>query len=236
MPPNGIILSPSAWNRVKAAVRRVELDRGRRPAPGMFGGLAAGNAEHWFVIVQSHTTAGTGATAIPHAWIEAQWSAANEVMEELGTAPHQTGQPTRPRRTSTEGSGTGADPYARPGYNATAPEAPIPDGTLCLCVLQQTDEGEPVWLLWPVQSSRSEWSAKITARSATTNATYSAEAIDDPNVSVSSATPINRLFSTSSFTFNAAAVDDPCLILRKEDDTLVLVILTETITVSSCPA
>lgn len=80
------------------------------------------------------------------------------------------------------------------------------------------------------------WAAKVTARSATTNATYDAEAIEDASVSVTGATPINRLFSTASFTFNAAAVNDTCLIARNEAGTFQLIILTETITVSSCPA
>lgn len=80
------------------------------------------------------------------------------------------------------------------------------------------------------------WAAKVTARSATTNATYDAVAIEDKSVSVSGATPVNRLFSTSDFTFLAAEVDDPCQIQRAEDGSFVLVILTETIEVEECPA
>lgn len=79
------------------------------------------------------------------------------------------------------------------------------------------------------------WAAKVTARSGTTNATYDAQAIEDASITVSSATPINRLFSTSSFTFNAAAVNDTCLIVRNQAGTFELVILTETIDVEACP-
>lgn len=85
------------------------------------------------------------------------------------------------------------------------------------------------------------WSAKITARSGATNATYSAEAFNDSTVAVSSATPINREFDTADITYTAADVyvdndggpDGMCLIVADHEFNYHL-IAHETVTITDC--
>jgi len=74
----------------------------------------------------------------------------------------------------------------------------------------------------------------ITARSGTTNATYSASTLWYPHFSVSSATPVNRTFDTATVTYNAAAVDDLCLMMVEADQTTISLIVHETIAVVDC--
>jgi hypothetical protein len=74
----------------------------------------------------------------------------------------------------------------------------------------------------------------ITARSGTTNATYSADTLWYPHFSVSSATPVNRTFDTATVTYNAAAVDDLCLMMVEEDQATISLIVFETISVVDC--
>lgn len=140
-----------------------------------------------------------------------------------------------------------ADNFAEAALNMAEWEAngigaPVRDGEIVVMYLVRaikdntadTQRGTLQYLFY--SQTPTCYAAKVTARSAATNATYSAQAYSDSAIAVAAATPINRLFSTASFTFNAAAVNDPCIILVKADGTLALVILTETITVSSCPA
>lgn len=85
------------------------------------------------------------------------------------------------------------------------------------------------------------WAAKITARSGTTNATYSAEAFNDSSVSVTSATPINRQFSTSDIDYAAASVydtgtggpDGVCLIVADHESSYHLIVF-ETVDITDC--
>lgn len=76
--------------------------------------------------------------------------------------------------------------------------------------------------------------AEITARSGTTNATYTAEMKRWPWYSVTTATPLFRLFDTADVTYNAATVGSQCILIVDDEQTVSLFIVPETIDVTAC--
>lgn len=76
---------------------------------------------------------------------------------------------------------------------------------------------------------------KITAVTGSVNATYSAEAIDDADVSVTGASPINRPMDTDNFDFDPATTGDTCLLVRRMDTDTVQLVAFELVQDTSCP-
>lgn len=112
----------------------------------------------------------------------------------------------------------------------------------------------PAEILWREPGSGTRWAlvrieppspprsgvhlAQITAVTGTENAVYNAEALDDPSITVTNKTPLNRPLDADRFDWLPAAVGEDCLILQIVGPTgdLIreLVVLTEVVEDQEC--
>ncbi len=94
-----------------------------------------------------------------------------------------------------------------------------------------------VWLGPPTPPASGVFAATITAVSGALNASYTAVACDDPDITVTGA-PVNRPLDPAHFDWKPAAVGDPCLIWQcvseAGDVTRKLIALTEVVDDRDC--
>jgi len=167
-------------------------------------------------IIVKITDAQLSGSIYEHSWVEQIWDdSADEFIDKTGGL------------TST----TGTDDFAQPAYQS--------DGGRCegqpviLMNYSQGDEADLVRWFEPVCYGRVV-AGKITSNNGGgSNTTYDAEAVNDSELSVTGATPVNRIVSTADINWAAAAVDDLCLFLVAADGTVSLWV-AETASVDEC--
>ncbi len=107
------------------------------------------------------------------------------------------------------------------GVGIIEDEEPIVEIMLVPLVDDEADGDSYVRLFW-YQDPQDIWSAKITAVTGATNATYDAEAIANPEVSVTNATPVDRLLTNGVYPPKSVNDDEGVRIQRLADGSFVL--------------
>ena len=172
--------------------------------------------------IRNHQALAGATDRYQYSWIEQWW--------DTGLSPDNW-----ENKPGGDSSTQSANEFARPAYNASEWEANgvgtwVRTNEIVMLVIARGESGESIWF---GAQPATAYAGKITARSGTTNATYSAQAYSDSTVAVTTATPANRIFSTDDVTWAAAAVNDPCLLLVESDETITLW-AAETVDTTSC--
>lgn len=210
-------------NRVFRAVEQFER---MLPMIRALVGADDSQAFDWMPVRIRDNQALSGATnRYQYSWIEVEWNPAASPADEWDD------------KSGGLSSTVSANNFANPMYNLAEFQShgvgvPVRDDEIVPMFYWYDKEGDLVRFFHrPVKTI---YTGIVSARSATTNATYTANAVEDAGIAVSTATPINRPISTSAVTWNAAAVNDACILLVNADQSIDLVILTETVGTSAC--
>lgn len=114
--------------------------------------------------------------------------------------------------TKPDGMTSTATTYARCITEGITGNASVADDTYVHMWIIRGDDGTLRYVFGTTGALASSPNAKITVVSGGANSTYSAELLDNPDVNVSSATPIDRIVA-SGIDWAAKSVDDACLLV-----------------------